>query len=106
MIRKKAASGPTRYGVAFSQGSYQLDPKYESLVGKIAAAAAAHPAGHLAITGYAASSEANAAQLARQRGQIIANLLINRYGMDPSRLKVSSSVSEAAPDRASVEFSQ
>jgi len=103
---RKIALVPTRYDVVFSQGSYQLEPKYETLVGKIADAAAAQPSASLSITGYAASSEANAAQLARSRGQIVANLLINRFGMDPSRLQVSSNVSEGAKSRAIVEFSK
>jgi len=106
LIRKKAPAAPSSYDVAFKQGSYELDSKYEALVGKIADAAAAQPSDSLAITGYAASSEANAAQLARSRGQIVANLLINRFGMNPSRLQVSSNVSDGSKARAIVEFSK
>jgi len=104
LIRKETPSAPRSYDVAFKQGSYELDSKYEALIGKIADAAAAQPSESLAITGYAASSEANAAQLARSRGQIVANLLINRFGMNPSRLQVASNVSDGAKARAIVEF--
>ncbi|MHB2025267.1 MAG: OmpA family protein [Elusimicrobiota bacterium] len=107
-VHPKAASSAKpkakHYEFTFGQNDYNLDSASESLLGQIAKQAAANPSFTISVTGYADPSQPGAGQLALNRGRLIANLLINRYGLDPSRLQVSSSVAAGSGPKAAIDF--
>ena len=58
----------------------------------------------LKVQGFAQSAESNATKLAETRARLVANLLINRYEVDPNRIQIGSSVSDSAAYRVQVSF--
>ncbi len=70
---------------------------------KAATTIAVYPLESLRVAGHAAVDEKDAPVLAERRAQMVAGLLINRYGVEPKRIRVASSVSEAGP-RVDLEF--
>ena len=98
----KPSSGS--YDLQFTKDTHQLTPEAEKRLAQVADTVAYYPMESLKIQGFAQSTEANAAQLAERRAKMVAGLLINKYQIDPKKIQVASSVSEAAAFRVQVSF--
>lgn len=98
---EKPASG--RFELSFNKDTHQMNEAANKTLGKAAAAIAVYPLEDLRVVGHAAAEEKDAAALAERRAQMVASLLINRYQVEPKRIRVSSSVSDAGP-KVDLEF--
>ncbi len=88
--------------LTFRQGTHQLTPAGENSLARIARWMAASPAQSVTVTGYAQSSENDAAGLAERRAQMVAGLLINKYQIDPKKLTVRSQIDDTASYKVEV----
>ena len=100
---KSRAKGPwVASAIAFKTGSYQLPKAMKSKILKLARGMAKNKKVRYDIIGYAKPAEKNAKNLCRQRAQIVAGLLINKYRINFKRLKISGKVSNLKGSRVVV----
>lgn len=95
---------PGGYKLDFNPGSHQLTPEGEKRLARIAETMAYYPLESLRVTGYAVPSEAQAEQLAQRRAQMVAGLLINKYQIEPKKIRVSSAVAPSQGPRVQADF--
>lgn len=95
--------GSGRFELAFNRDTHQMTDAANKALAKAATTIAVYPLESLRVAGHAAVDEKDAPVLAERRAQMVAGLLINRYGVEPKRIRVASSVSEAGP-RVDLEF--
>lgn len=88
--------------ISFQAGSYQTNREMENKILALARGMAKNKKARYNITGYAKPAEKNAKNLCRQRAQIVAGLLINKYGINFRRLKISGHVLNSKGDRVIV----
>ncbi len=104
--RKKIKSrrrGPQIVGeFSFENNSYQLTKAMKNKILKIARDMAKNRKAGYDIIGYAKPAEKNAKNLCRQRAQIVAGFLINKYRISLKRLKISAKTSSSKGDRVVV----
>lgn len=94
----------TSMTLEFRKATHQLTPDGERKLAGVADELVYYPLENLAIEGQAVPGEREASQLAERRSQMVAGLLINKYQIDPKRIRVSSKVSETAAPRVQIEF--
>ncbi|MFA6004133.1 MAG: OmpA family protein [Elusimicrobiota bacterium] len=90
--------------VAFQPNSHQLTPEGEKSLLKIAESLPAAPQDDIELMGYAQGAETDSQTLGERRAQMVAGRLINKYGVDPKRIQVRSSVSDDAGATVEVKF--
>jgi outer membrane protein OmpA-like peptidoglycan-associated protein len=88
--------------IVFKMSSYQLSKAMKSKILKLARGMAKNKKVRYDIIGYAKPVEKNAKNLCRQRAQIVAGLLINKYRINFKRLKISGKVSSLKGSRVIV----
>ncbi|MBI5629468.1 MAG: hypothetical protein HY921_01145 [Elusimicrobia bacterium] len=98
------APAPTDYEIIFLPDGYKTAGNSGPILSQIAERSVYYPQETLQVTGYARSSEPDASVLAEKRAQMLAGLLINKYQVESKKIKVSSSVSDAAEPKAAVNF--
>ena len=100
---KSRAKGPRiASAIVFKTSSYQLSKAMKSNILKLARDMAKNKKVRYDIIGYAKPAEKNAKNLCRQRAQIVAGLLINKYRINFKRLKISGKVSNLKGSRVLV----
>lgn len=97
---------PGGYRLDFNAGGHQLTPEGEKRLARIAETMSYYPLENLRITGYAQPSEPQAEQLAQRRAQMVAGLLINKYQIEPKKIRVTSAVAAAQGPRVQADFVQ
>lgn len=108
----KASAGavaPTKpssagFSLDFNRNTHQLTPDGEKRLAQIAETMVYYPNEGLKIVGHASTLETAPANLAEKRAQMVAGLLINKYQVDPKKIEVSSSLSDAEGAKVSVRF--
>jgi len=88
---KPAAAG--RYELTFNANTHQMTRSSEKSLARAASELANYPLETLKVVGHAASGEADPAALADRRAKMVAGLLVNRYQVEPKKIRISSSAS-------------
>ncbi len=94
----------TVISIDFNKNTHQLTPEGERKLAGVADTMVYYPLENLTIEGSAQSGETGAAQLAERRAQMVAGLLINKYQVEPKRIRVSSRAGETAVPRVQITF--
>jgi outer membrane protein OmpA-like peptidoglycan-associated protein len=91
---ESASSRPGSYTLDFGNNTHQMSTYSEKLLAKAASELEHQPLETLDVVGMALSDESDPASLAERRAKMVAGLLINRYQVDPKKLRVSSNIGD------------
>jgi len=91
--------------VQFEPGQSELKPTVKASLERIGKTLEVYPLQKVRITGFAMVSEANAAQLARQRAEAVRTILIEEYNVDKQRVIVAGGKTTSAENASKVEMS-
>lgn len=86
-------AAPGRYELAFNADTHAMTASSEKTLAAAAADLARDPLEELKVVGYASSDEKEGAALAERRAKMVAGLLVNRYQVEPKKIRMSSSAS-------------
>ncbi|MBI4377051.1 MAG: hypothetical protein HY549_11440 [Elusimicrobia bacterium] len=92
------------YDLAFKKDTFQLSEDADGTLSQIAERAGRDAAEGLNLIGFAQENEPEAGALAEQRAQMVAGLLINKYRVEPKRVRISSQVTAQSEYRVQVRF--
>ena len=99
---KKRKSTSANSDLLFTLNTYQLTSASKKKLLQTARLMAKDLRARYEITGYAKPSEKNAKSLARLRAQVVAGLLINKYGISIKRLSVKSFLAASGKPRVAI----
>ncbi|MCX5788186.1 MAG: OmpA family protein, partial [Elusimicrobia bacterium] len=88
----KPASGTVNYTITFAKGTQQMSADADRTIGRVVESLQAYPRENLNIVGYASQAEPDAQKLASDRANVVSGLLVNRYSVDPARIRSESKV--------------
>lgn len=95
----EAAPEPTpepsggHYELSFNKNTHQMTQGADKSLAKAAKELANYPLEALKVVGHAAADEQDPATLADRRAKMVAGLLVNRYQVEPKKIRISSSAS-------------
>ena len=89
---KNPSSGTVNYTISFAKGTQQMAADADRTIGRVVESLQTYPRENLNIVGYASAGEPDAQKLAQDRANVVSGLLVNRYSVDPARIRSESKV--------------
>ncbi len=91
--------------IQFEPGQSDLKPTVKASLERIGKTLEVYPLQKVRITGFAMTSEPNAAELARKRAEAVRTILIEEYNVDKQRVLVAGGKTTSEENASKVEMS-
>lgn len=99
-------SAVVSYRITFKDNKVEVTPEGLRELEKAYDTLSTYSLAKITLMGYAYKGEQNSTYLAKQRAQVVAEALTNRFGIDPKRIEVQSKVSSQALRKVDIYLAQ